>query len=394
MARTAPAVAIIGGGIGGLTLALCLRARGFEPVVYEQSAQLRAVGAAVALSANGTRVLRQLGLGEQLAACSAMPTELVYRHWRDGSRVQAHDVAGSYVPRFGAPYYGVHRADLQRILIDACDRECVQLDHRLVELAEVDDGYRLTFANGAEAAADVVVGADGVHSTVRGWVTDPHPAVYSGTSGFRGLVPVEALPALPDPGAIQFWMGPGAHLLHYPIGDGATVNFLAVVDRPQRWSAEAWVEPAEFAELTAPFADWHPAVREMVAQAALPQRWGLFGQRPLARWHRGGVVLLGDAVHAMLPHHGQGANQSIEDAVTLAACLHRCDRDAALEHYARLRRGRTRAVQRSSWVASELLHLPDGPAAAQRDRALADIDGTLRWIHSHDAAAAVAAATT
>lgn len=383
----AATVAIIGGGIGGLTLALGLRRRGLDVVVYERAAELHEVGAAVALSANGTRVLHDLGLSGELVERSAVPTELIYRHWGGGKRIAAYEVGQGYSARFGAPYYGVHRADLQQILASACGSERLLLGKQLVDVSPSERGHRLRFADGTDAHADVVVGADGVHSTVRRWISDVDPAVYSGTSGFRGLIAVDAVPSLPDPGAIQFWMGPGAHVLHYPIGDGSVVNFLAVVHEPSEWAAQHWVREVSPEAVEAPFRDWHPGVREMVGATTVHRRWALFGQAPLNRWHRDGIVLLGDAAHAMLPHHGQGANQTIEDAATLAECLHRDSRDDALARYERLRKPRTRAVQRSSWVASDLLHVPDGPAADERDQALANIPATLRWIHGHDAEA-------
>jgi 2-polyprenyl-6-methoxyphenol hydroxylase-like FAD-dependent oxidoreductase len=129
------------------------------------------------------------------------------------------------------------------------------------------------------------------------------------------------LPSLPDPGALQFWMGPGAHLLHYPVDGGRVINFLAVIDGPPRWTAPAWLEEAVPGAHLAPFAGWHPAVTEMLAAVPPSPRWGLFARRPLARWSRGPVVLLGDAAHAMLPHQGQGASQTIEDAAVLASEL-------------------------------------------------------------------------
>ena len=190
---------------------------------------------------------------------------------------------------------------------------------------------RVRCASGATFEASVVVGADGVHSLTRQWVTGGDEPVYSGTSGFRGLVPAERLSRLPDPGALQFWMGPGAHLLHYPVDGGSVINFLAVVDGPARWTAPAWMEPAAPGAHLAAFAGWHPAVTEMIGAVPQSPRWGLFTRRPLARWSRGPVVLLGDAAHAMLPHQGQGANQTIEDAVVLAAELdgdRRCARGA------------------------------------------------------------------
>ena len=386
--------AIVGGGIGGLTLALALRSRGWRAEVFEQAPEFGEVGAAVALSANGTRVLRELGLRERIASCSAVPTELIYRRWNDGARIAAFPAADEYERRYGAPYFGVHRADLQQVLLAACGREHVRTSSRLVDLEQTADQVRLTFSDGRVEEADVAVGADGVHSATRRWITDEDVAVYSGTSGFRGLVPVDRLPQLPDPGAIQFWAGPGGHLLHYPIG-GGVVNFLAVVAGPETWTGADWAAKVARAEISGAFAGWHPAVTEMVSQASMARRWALFGQSPLRRWTRGRVALLGDAAHAMLPHHGQGANQTIEDAAALAELLASTGSSKAvpkaLADYEHLRKGRTRQVQRSSWVASELLHLPDGPEAARRDRDLVDMPRHLDWIHAHDARGAAEA---
>lgn len=405
MAANGPHIAIVGAGIGGLTLALALRERGITAELYEQAPELREVGAAVGLSANATRLLGRLGLGAELAACSAEPTELVYRHWQDGRRITAHPAGAAYRAQYGAPYYGVHRAAFQRVLGTAWGTEGLHLGTAVRGIAEADGsqdggsgdgtgGMRLELADGRSVRADLVVGADGVHSTVRRWVTAEDAVAYSGTSGFRGLVPAEAMPSLPDPEAIQFWMGPGAHVLHYPIDSAGTVNFLAVVEGPQRWTADTWRADAAPGELLAAFEGWHPAMAEMLAGAPQSARWGLFGQGPLRSWSRGRAVLIGDAAHAMLPHHGQGANQTIEDAVALANCLadagDRADGrpadaySAALRRYERLRRVRTRQVQRSSWVTSALLHLPDGPDARSRDRKLASVPEDFGWIHAYD----------
>src|SRR3954468_11478643 len=317
-------VAIVGAGIGGLSLALALRERGLRAEVFEQAAELTEIGAAIALSANGTREFARLGLLEELAAASTVPTELIYRHWRSGDRVAAHPMreGDAYVQRFGAPYFGIHRADLQKTLSRALGAQGVHLGCRLVDIVERPASVSLEFANGRTAEADLVVGADGVRSTVRRWVTGTDDARYSGTSAFRGLVPAENLPSLPDPQAIQFWMGPDAHLLHYAIGGkGESVNFFAVIERPKAWpNGEKWLDPIEPGEAVQAFEGWHPAVIEMVAQS-LSVRWGLFGVRSLLHWFRGSAVLLGDAAHGMLPHHGQGANTTIEDAITLAELL-------------------------------------------------------------------------
>jgi salicylate hydroxylase len=384
-------IAVIGAGIGGLTLWHALRQRGLSADLYEQASELAEIGAAVALSANATRELGRLGVLDPIVAASTEPTELIYRDGRTGGRIVAHPVRldGSYRARFGAPFCGIHRAELQSALSASVDRERLSLGRRLVDLAEHGDKVTLSFADGGTVEADAVIAADGVRSAVRRFVAGDDGLFYSRTSGFRGIIPVAKLPSLPDPQAIQFWMGPSAHLLHYAIGaDGGHVNFLAVVEGPQDWAhPEKGLAASNDAEALALFQGWHPAVIEMIAAVRHELRWGLFLARPLRRWRRGRVVLVGDAAHAMLPHHGQGANATIEDAVTLAELIaadpH--DLDVAFAAYEALRRPRTRAIQRASWMGNRALHLPDGPEAARRDALVTRFPEKFGWIHAFDA---------
>ncbi len=381
-------VAVVGGGIGGLVLALALRERGITVEVYEQADELREVGAAVALSANGTRELRRLGLGERVEAVSVVPSALVIRNGITGDVIADHPMGDRYEATFGAPYYGVHRVPLLQALGDALGREGLNLNHRCVEVAESASGVELRFADGSSATADVVVGADGVHSVIRPHVAGEVRGRFSGTVGYRGLVPVEDMPSLPDPTPLQFWAGPGRHLLHYPIDGGRTVNFLAVVRVPE-WTQETWMEECAVTDAVDAYAGWHPAVTEMVGATDVGARWALHDLAPLKRWHTDRVVLMGDAAHAMVPHQGQGANQTIEDAIALADCLadpHAPDDLAsALRRYVALRRKRTTVVQWLSRRTVDLMHLPDGPEIAPRDALFADLYSGLAWIHAHDA---------
>jgi salicylate hydroxylase len=383
-------IGIVGAGIGGLTLALALRQRGLAAEVYEQASELREIGAAVGLTANGTRELERLGCLDAIAAFSTEPSELIWREWREGRRIAAFPIAqgGAYRTRFGAPFIGIHRADLQRVLGAAHGLDRLHLGHRLVSIKEWNRVVQLHFANGNSAEVDILVGADGQRSIVRRYVVGEERAAYSGTSGFRGIVPVRVLPSLPDPHALQFWMGPKAHLLHYPIGpSGSDINFLAVVEGPSSWTEENWVAPVTHDEAIAAFKGWHPAVVEMICAVVHNFRWGLFAVRPLQTWQRGRVVLLGDAAHGMLPHHGQGANLTIEDAITLAELLNTCgfeEFDDAMQRYQTLRRVRTRIVQRSARATNTLLHLPD-EAIDGRAATLARVPERFGWIHGFDA---------
>jgi 2-polyprenyl-6-methoxyphenol hydroxylase-like FAD-dependent oxidoreductase len=397
-------VAVVGAGIGGLTLGIALQHAGIAVDLYERADELREVGAAVALSANGTRELYRLGVGEPLESASTEPTELIYREGRTGGRIAAHAGGASYRARFDAPYWGIHRVDLQQTLAGAVHPENLHLGRAVTGVADdTADGAVITFDDGSATSADVVVGADGVHSVVREHVCGPGGGpVYSGTSAFRGLVKRADLPSLPDPLAIQFWAGPGAHLLHYPMGgparDDDTVNFFAVLCGPAQWSGGA--RDAPDGELLAGFAGWHPAVTEMLGAVEQSPRWPLLSQPPLTRWTRGRVVLIGDACHAMLPHHGQGANQSIEDAVVLAELLAAAgaggDVAAALDAYPRRRRARTRAVARSAWETGTLLHRPDDDVdgLARRDARFTTYLDANAWVHEYSASAQRPTTTT
>lgn len=384
-------IAIVGAGIGGLTLALALREQGIDAQLYEQTDELREVGAAVALSANATRFYERMGLRAAFESVCAEVPGLIYRDGRSGEVIGHHRGAPSYREQFGGSYWGVHRADLQAVLSIAVGLEHIKLGHRLVDLVQHSDHVSLSFDNGQHIDADLVIGADGARSITRRWMLGYDDALYSGCSGFRGVVPADRMHLLPDPETIQFWVGPGGHLLHYPIGDKGDQNFLLVERHPSPWPSRDWVLPASEGEQLRLFKDWHPAVVEMITAVPISQRWGLFHRPPLGRWSKGRVTLIGDAAHALVPHHGQGANQSIEDAVVLADQLAKAGPGnwrEAQQAYERLRRGRTRKVQYASITTADMLHLPDGPAAQARNSRLGERESMLHhldWIHDFDA---------
>ena len=383
-------VAVIGAGIGGLSLAIALRQHGIRVDIYEQTTELREVGAAVALSANGTRFFDQCGLSAQLGSHWFEVSALIYRDGRTGRLIGKHDAGPAYRQRFGAPYVGIHRAELQAILSAAVGMNRIHLRKRLVDIDDSGAHAALRFDDGSMIEADLVVGADGARSVVRRWMIGYDDALYSGCSGFRGVVPMDALPSLPDPTALQFWMGPGGHLLHYPMGNDH-INFLLVERHPTPWPQREWVMPATEGEQLRQFADWHPAIVEMITAKPVSDRWGLFHRPPLGRWTKGRVTLLGDAAHQLAPHHGQGANQSIEDAVVLADCLGEAGSGPiadAIARYEMLRHGRTRKVQYASITTADILHLPDGDNADRRNARLGTLKGALHhlgWIHEFDA---------
>ena len=271
-----PRIAIVGAGIGGLSLGLALRERGLQANVFEQASELTEIGAAIAMSANSTREFMRLGLVDQIAAASTIPTELIYRHWRDGNRIAAHPVAKDdwYVRRFGAPYFGIHRADLQKILSGAFGVENLHLGCRLVNIVDQAESVVLEFANGRVEHANLVVGADGVRSTVRRWVTGADDAIYS--QRFRGIVVRTCLRDC----IIQFWMA----MCTCSYASGATANRSTSSRWSRRPDLDARGSVSSWRRVRSLVPGWHPAIRDDPGGAS---RVGLFGVRPLLRWHRG-----------------------------------------------------------------------------------------------------------
>ncbi|ROP42495.1 FAD-dependent monooxygenase [Saccharothrix texasensis] len=386
------AVAVVGAGIGGLVTALALRRTGVRVVVFEQTEALTEEGAGLALGANGIRPLLRLGLGAEMQRVAFQPSRVVFRHWRTGGVRQALPLGRDYEDRFGAPYYTFHRADLRRLLAERYRDEGGELrtGHRCLRVTPSADRVVVEFDGDRRVEAGVVVGADGVHSAVRTGVVGADRAVYSGRSGYRGLVAADLVGDAVDD-ELAFHLGPNRHLVAYPVHGGDTVNFLAVVRDP-RWTRESWVRRGRVADVLAAFAGWSPAVTRILGAADEVSHWGLFDREPVDRWSLERVTLVGDAAHPMLPHQGQGGNQAVEDAVVLAACLRTWpDRPAlALDRYERARRTRTRMLQRGSRHNGECYQLPDGPAADARDAKLRRLPEDMAWIHGYDAETALA----
>jgi len=390
-------IAVVGGGIGGLTFAIAMRHHGIDVEIYEQADELREVGAAVALSANATRFYYDhWGMGEWLGKAAYEISALIYRDGKTGHEIGRHAAGQAYQDLFGGKFLGIHRAELQKILSTKVGMDRIHLGKRLANIDDTGEHVVLQFTDGSKAEADIVIGADGTRSTVRNLMLGYEDYLYAGYSAFRGIVPIEKMPSMPDPTAIQFWMGESGHCLHYPIGGDrkGDVNFFLVERHPTTWPVGKSIAYAGDGEQTRLFKDWHPALVEMISSNTLKtvnERWGMVYRMMLGRWSKGRVTLLGDAAHALVPHHGQGANQSIEDAVVLADCIAAAGSVPiadTFERYERLRRGRARKVVYASVTTGDMLHLPPGENRDRRDARLASHDGMLHhlgWIHGFDA---------
>jgi len=382
-------IAIIGGGIGGSAAALSLLKAGFDVQVYEQSRALREVGAGIVLTPNAVRLLYHLGLTEQLQTQCVAPPAWRQRRWDDGRTLMFTPVA---VPPGQPPmFYTAHRSDVLDMLAAKLPPERLHLGHKLTGFTDHGDRVEMQFAGCPPASADIMIGADGIHSTVRTLLFGAEHPRFTGCVAYRGLVPAEQLTHLDLTAESQIWMGPGKHFVHYFVRPGRLLNFVCLIDR-DAWTKESWTEPGNVADALAAYQGWHPQVRSIISSVPETFVWGLFDRAPLQRWSVGRVTLLGDACHPMLPFLAQGAAQAIEDGATLAAVLSGADDDvaAALHRYETLRLPRTARIQAVAAGNKTRNHLPDGPEQVARDAAMAAgaadwSIGASAWVYDHNA---------
>jgi salicylate hydroxylase len=292
--------------------------------------------------------------------------------------------------RYGAHGYFIHRADLLDILRSVVPSEIVELGRKCTGLEQDASVGRLSFADGSTVEADVVIGADGVHSVVRGAVDGAVPTTFSGQCAWRCLIPAREAPQFALRPVQTVWIGPGRHVTHYPIRGRKWVNAVAITPASE-WTAESWVATAEVSDLVAEFEGWDSRLTDLLASSAT-SRWALLQREPLARWTVGRIALLGDSAHPMFPFLGQGAGQALEDAASLSECLagaRPADVPRALQRYELLRMPRANQVQQRSREAGDQEHLPDGPQQQLRDERYARRDpvGHYSWLYEHDAVA-------
>ncbi len=384
-------IAVIGGGVGGLTAALALARRGFDVAVYEQAQELGEVGAGLHVSPNGVKVLHALGLEQELAKVAARPRSIVTRHYATGVAYFENAFDDAFDALFGAPFCSLHRADLLAILANAVtaqSRVRLTLDARAVRVDEDHAGASVAFEDGSRVSATAVVAADGVHSRLRANMHGGILTKFTGHVAYRGMAATAELPdGLVEP-KFNIWVGPGRHFVAYPVRRGELINYVALVEE-EGWTEESWTTKADKSVLAAAFERWHETVRALVGHTLRGQcyKWALLGRDPLPYWSTERVTLLGDAAHPMVPYLAQGAVMAIEDAWVLAACLAGGpDPATAFGNYERVRRDRTTAVQTAAWEQGKLNHSvgrgDDG------DRFEGGGFSDPGWIYGHDVVAA------
>jgi salicylate hydroxylase len=395
---TPDGVLIAGAGIGGLTAALALAKQHIEVTLFDQAEKLEDVGAGIQLSPNATRVLVALGLAERLRPAIIQPSAIRLRSGPSGREIATMPLGAATLERYGAPYWVIHRADLQQALIGAIADEphiALTLGARVEDFTIDANGVRVTINRNSASQAGVgysgaaLIGADGLWSRVRALLGDGAAPRFAGRVAFRAIVPAAELPPQDREPIVNLWIGPEGHLVHYPVRAGAAVNIVAV--SRDRWQSPAWSTGAERDEALEGFPrrSWALAARKLLAAPERWQKWSLYDRAPLRSWGRGPVTLLGDAAHPMLPFLAQGAAMAIEDAAVLAHEFARWpgDRSAALRNYETLRRLRTARMQHAARRNDFRYHLRR-PAAFARDavlkalggeRLLAHYDWIYRW---------------
>ena len=386
-------VAIIGGGIGGLTAARALCRRDVEVAIYESAPELREIGAGVALGPNAMKVLRSLEVEDDVRAIAGRWEWAVTRHGKTG-RVISRTSRDQQAALFGSAGATAHRADLLDVLTHSLPGDIVTLGARCVGVESDGRVAVAKFQDGSEVEADVVIGADGIHSAVRESLFGPDAPRFTGKICYRSVVPVDAVPGEPPPAENVQWLGPHGTIVLYPVRRDELINIVCHYD-DENYRHESWVSRCERAEVLERYAGWHESLLRVFSAGEVWYKWALYDRDPIPEWTRGRVSVLGDSAHSMLPYLGQGACQAIEDGCVLAAALAAEPDDpvAGLGRYERTRRPRASQVVLASRERGVSNHLASPLAAFRRDLSIAvrrrlgrDPDGRgTGWIPEYDA---------
>ena len=388
-------IAIVGGGIGGLTTALALSQNSHDITVFERSAGIREIGAGVQISPNAGRLLHSLGLGAAYSEISVNPHRVVLRRWEDDSIIRATDLDESFISQHQVPLANVARNELVEIIgnaVAARTNVTLKFSTHVVAVEPGESSSVVLFSDGSSQSFDIVIGADGIHSVVRPCVGGVDKPRFSGSAAYRALVPRSAVEDLPID--VTNRMGPDRHVVSYFIGRNRSHLNLVCISPEDSWESESWTEQGTMEDLYSRFEGWSPDFLSLLGRVEEPVfRWALYDREPLEQWGIGTTTLLGDACHPMLPFMAQGSCQAIEDAVVLARCLSdvgTSDAVSALRRYEDVRQGRTAQVQTSSLMNRDLFHMVDGQEQKDRDLIFSISPpgmSILDWVYEYDALA-------
>lgn len=362
---------IAGAGIGGLTAALALQKSGLRPKVYEQAPSLGEIGAGIMLTPNAVKSLEFLGLSEALAQAAVEPEESVYRRFDSAEEILRASLRDKMLATYGARYFHIHRADLHRILMDAVlshDPDAIHVGYAVQDFSQDNGAVKAKFENGESAEGDILIGCDGIRSRMRAVLYGEESPRFTGQIAWRGMVPVQGLPAsVIEPVSVS-WLGEKKHIIQYGVRQRKFINYVAIV-ATEEWTEEGWNRLADVSEVIETFSGWHEDILALLKATPTDNcyKWGLFDRAPLEEWGRGRVTLLGDAAHPMLPFMAQGSAMAIEDAVVLGRALSSSSsHEKGLRRYETIRRERTDWIVQQSRMATDLYQRLTGDKTQQR----------------------------
>lgn len=365
-------VAIAGGGIAGLATAIALAQNGIPSHVFERRPEFPDEGAGIQIGPNGTRILQNLGVAELLQNHVAAPDVLSVRNGATGHELTRLPLGTWIAERHGAPYWTAHRKDLHNALRQRAETDpLITLSTGTEIVSFVNDGNRIRAfnSNGEIISTSLLIGADGIWSSLRKQIASDASPRPVGKAAFRGVVAADNLPPELTPNAVHIWLASGAHVVHYPVNDGRDIAIVVIADDTTR-EAE-WENPASAEIAQNKIRDFAAPVQSFIGQARDWRRWTLYAMSPLTRWSAGRAVLLGDAAHPMLPFLAQGAVMALEDAMTLAQCVadEPDNLETAVKSFEHQRRHRVRRVADASERNGRIYHMA-GAAALARNTAM------------------------
>ena len=385
-------ILIVGAGIGGLVSALCLNKKGYEVEIYEQSEVLSELGAGVQLSPNATRVLDYLELTDDLKPHVFEPRSFQFLNYKTEKIISKRDLGLKIQDDFGFPNFDVHRADLQKVLLNKVEEKGIKIytNMKVIDVGNEENKAYIKI-NEEKIKADIVIGADGIHSVVREKLFEKKESSFTGNVAWRMLIPVDLLPRdliLPD---TTVWLGPKKHFVSYHVSGGKNLNCVCLVEQ-EGWKNENWSERGNIEDLREVYNGWNQTIETLlkIANPNTLYRWALHDRPPMKQWSKGRIILLGDAAHPMLPFLAQGAAMAIEDGAVLADCISSYeDNEKSLKYFEQIRKPRTSFVQLAARRNAKILHL-SGLAAFFRNIVMGYAGNKIfNKLYSYDALSAV-----
>ena len=385
-------ILIVGAGIGGLVSALCLNKKGYEVEMYEQSEVLSELGAGVQLSPNATRVLDYLELTDDLKPHIFEPRSFQFLNYKTEKIISKRELGLKIQDDFGFPNFDVHRADLQKVLLNKVEEEGIKINTnmKVIDVGNEENKAYIKI-NEEKIKADIVIGADGIHSVVREKLFEKKESSFTGNVAWRMLIPVDSLPRdliLPD---TTVWLGPKKHFVSYHVSGGKNLNCVCLVEQ-DGWTNESWSERGNIEDLREVYNGWNQTIETLlkIANSNTLYRWVLHDRPPMKQWSKGRITLLGDAAHPMLPFLAQGAAMAIEDGAVLADCISSYkDNEKSLKNFEQIRKPRTSFVQLAARRNAKILHL-SGLAAFFRNIVMGYAGNKIfNKLYSYDALSAV-----